>query len=408
MRIRQRFMGFFAAQAIVAALASLVFAFGAIVTEGTRADREIGQFRSPGRDSPAARARDTGLPDGERLAAALEDADRLRADAAAARMFRAQSAIEAAIRIGTFSLAWALLAAFVFAIASRAFTRNLDALAEGALRAGSDRSFRFPPLRDREFAQVAVTFNDMLELMAAQETRLAEASRLEGWSEVASFLFHQLKTPLSSIELAAHNVSLAVDRAREGRLDEATARELESASALAATVECRRIRGLLDRFKDLAGLSLGPSLPVQVEELVHAIGGRVMQDRATIDYAGKCPPIAGDRRMLEEALLNLVVNAMEACASPPARVSIRGQREGAWVDIDISDGNGPVDPLLIARAGRERFSTKREGTGLGLLFVRRVAALHGGSFEAFAAPDGGFVARLHLPAIINTGEGVST
>ncbi len=401
-------MGFFAAQAIVAALASLVFAFGAIVTEGTRADRELGPSGSPGQDSPAIRARDAGLPEGERLAAALEDAGRLRADAAATRMFRSQAAIEAAIRIGTFSLAWAILAAFVFAIASRAFTRNLDALAEGALRAGSDRSFRFPPLRDREFAQVAGTFNDMLALISAQEIRLAEASRLEGWSEVASFLFHQLKTPLSSIELAAHNVSLAVGRTREGTLDEVSARELESSSALAAIAECRRIRSLLDRFKDLAGLALGPALPVQMEDLVYAIRCRIMPDSASIDFAGMCPPIAGDRRMLEEALLNLVVNALEACAVPPAHVSIRGKAEGTWVVIDISDENGPIDPLLIARAGKERFSTKREGTGLGLLFVRRVAALHGGSFEAFAAPDGGFVARLRLPAIGNIGKGVPT
>jgi two-component system osmolarity sensor histidine kinase EnvZ len=73
--------------------------------------------------------------------------------------------------------------------------------------------------------------------------------------------------------------------------------------------------------------------------------------------------------------------------------------------LEISDANGPVDPRVFERSGKGRFSTKPEGTGLGLLFVRRVAALHGGSLELFAGADGGFRARLRLPRAPSAGGG---
>ena len=81
-------------------------------------------------------------------------------------------------------------------------------------------------------------------------------------------------------------------------------------------------------------------------------------------------------------------NAAEACATPPGRVIVGvGQRNGR-VTVTFQDENGPCTPGIVDRLGTERFTTKREGTGFGLLFVRRVAALHGGKLAFFAAESG--------------------
>jgi signal transduction histidine kinase len=398
MRLRSRFLLLFVAQSLVVAAVSVAVAFKAMGVEQSRAEAELGVSREE-----LGAARDHSLPDAERLRSALAALERERAISAAARLYRSHAVVEAARTIGLFAAASTAAAALLFALASRPLTRRLDELASGAAAASTDRLFRFKRAADPEFGPAFASFNAMLDTIAEQESRLGEAARLDGWREVSSFLFHQLRSPLSALELASRNVSLAASGASDGSIEEGRALGICAGSARSAAAECVRVRALLDRFRDLSGLSLGPPEALDPEALVRACVGRLRPGRAELHVEGPAGAVApasiqGDRRMLEEALMNLVNNSVEACPSPPARILARIYRERDRVLIEISDSNGPVDPSLPARAGRDRFSTKAEGTGLGLLFVRRVAALHGGSFEAFLTAEGGFGARLALPS----------
>lgn len=409
MKTRGRFLLLFALLALLTALASAVFAYRAIGGAEARAEEEYGP--GPGL---SARALDRSLPEAERLGAALADAQALRARAAALRLGRAQAALEAAVSIGVFSLLWAGVAALLFGLGSRALTRRLDLLAEGAREARRHRDFRFRPSADREFGPVFATFNETFDRLAEQEERLAEAARLDGWREVSSFLFHQLKTPLSSIELGLRNLELgaaaalaqASAEAAEGPPHEGkggvaasvpVALEELRGRAASAAEECLRIRILLERFRSLAGLSLAPFEGLCPSELVAALRSRFPSDRARVLLEGSDEGFPADRRMVEEAFLNLLVNAAEACPLPPALLRIETGREPGLLVFRVSDGNGAVDPRLFEFAGKGRHSTKAEGTGLGLLFVRRVLALHGGSFSCFPGEDGGFCLRLAFP-----------
>jgi len=165
MKIRGKFLALFAAQALAAAVVSVLFAFGAIIGEDAKAEAELGPIPREAAVS-ANRAMDSSLPEAERLVSALKYAEVLRAQVAAARVYRSQSAIEAAIRIGGFSLVWASLAALAFALVSRGFTRRLDELAAGAVRVSTDRSFRLPAVPGREFGPVFMAVNVMLDRLA--------------------------------------------------------------------------------------------------------------------------------------------------------------------------------------------------------------------------------------------------
>ena len=141
-----------------------------------------------------------------------------------------------------------------------------------------------------------------------------------------------------------------------------------------------------------------PAERTDPRELVRSCAARLIPGKANISF----PVDAGfdlivDRRLMEEAIMNIVMNSIEACAAPPASIRFETTRSVRGLELTVRDGNGPVDPSLIARLGRERFSTKREGTGLGLLFVRRALVLHEGIFEILPPGDGGFGVRLVLP-----------
>jgi len=396
MRTRARFVLLFALLCALAGASSIVAAYRAMGGELGRAEAELGA-PAAGEGLAEARARDPALPAEERALQALAALDELRAAEAAAGLFRSQALVEAARRVGASVLAWTAAAALLFALASRPLARRLGELAAGALRASADRSFRFAPAEDPEFGPAFAAFNAMLDTIAEQETRLGEAARLEGWREVSSFLFHQLRSPLSALELASRNVSLACGKAAAGELDGERALESCASSASSASLECARAKALLERFKLMAGLSLGPPEALRASELAAACGRRLRPEEAALSFEGPDASLTGDRRMLEEALMNLIRNSAEACPAPPGRVLARARRAGGRVALEVSDGNGPVDPALPRRLGRERVSTKPEGTGLGLLFARRVAVLHGGELRVELGPDGGLVVAICLP-----------
>ncbi|MFA6508105.1 MAG: ATP-binding protein [Treponemataceae bacterium] len=397
MKIRTRFALLFAFQAVVLAGLSIAFVFSAIAGGNARAENE---FVSVSRriEENIQLAGAASASDRTRLDAALAAIESLRAKEAAGRLFRSQAIVDSVASVGLFVLGMSIASILLVSMAARPLTRRLEELSKGASRVSADRLFRFPVLSEGEFAPVFGSFNTMLNLIAAQELRLIEASRLEGWKEVSSFLFHQLRTPLSALDLAGRNVETVLTRVSEGTITEREALNIVQGRALAIRTETERIGNLLDRFKQLAGLTLQAPGDFTASELSAACSLRIPKSRGSIMFSGDSEAtIHADRRLAEEALMNLLVNATEACTTPPALIRVTARRTDAGTELSVTDDNGRVDEAVIERLGKERFSTKTNGTGLGLLFVTRIAALHGGSLTIDRTEDGGFQARLLLP-----------
>jgi heavy metal sensor kinase len=268
--------------------------------------------------------------------------------------------------------------------------RPVEAMRRRAAEISSDRADRrlpLPPARD-EIRRLGETLNDMLDRLEeglARERRfVADAS-------------HELRTPLASLRT---ELELALRRPRSHE-------ELEIALR-SATEEVERLVRLAEDLLVLARADDG-RLPLSldrhtVREVLDAVAGRFdTQARA----AGRELQVSardgvaftGDRVRLEQALGNLVDNALRHGSGP---VRLAGEVENGTVALRVTDRGGGFPPDFLPHA-LERFSRADVaraggGAGLGLAIVDAIARAHGGSAAAANAPEGGAEVTLTIPA----------
>jgi len=193
----------------------------------------------------------------------------------------------------------------------------------------------------------------------------------------------------------------------ESKLDECGGLALAAELLCDATEGAARIRDLVRDLLSLARVSERATAPLAISDVLEqtlrlvsrSLGARaelVRDFRATRE-------ICGDRARLGQVFLNLLQNAIDACASLPGRahrITVRTLDRADGVRVEIADTGPGIPGELAERIFAPFFTTKPqgEGTGLGLYLSRRIIAEHGGTLELVRAPDGGTVFRVDLPA----------
>lgn len=252
------------------------------------------------------------------------------------------------------------------------------------------------------------------ELLAA-EAMLTNLVRRATVSALTTGLSHELNQPLA----AAGNYIAAV-RQLLGSGHGAMApeqREAMAGQALeGAAAQVRRAGDIIRRLRDFMKgqpLATQPEDPATVaREAVRLVNAALPEARAIavrFDLPDGLPPVAMDRVQVQQVLLNLLRNAMEALATPPegaaaewqpevrlsARITAPDAQGTTWLAFSVTD-NGPGLPDAVAAGGFEPLRTsKPEGMGLGLAICRDIARAHGGTLRAEPAP-GGHGARMVL------------
>ncbi len=292
-----------------------------------------------------------------------------------------------------------LLGAFV----ARRMTANLDRLIEGAQAAArGDLHHRVSMRSKDEIGELARSFNAMMEDLETSKERLVMAERIAAWQEIARRLAHEIKNPLTPIQMSVETMRKCKKK-QHPSFD-----EIFEESTVTILEETARLKRIVGEFAEFARMPKPMLMPIDLSEAVTNCLG-LYQGTTPIkrDLSDSLPPILADRDQLSQMLLNLLENARDAIESrspddsaAPGRITIstRANERSDRVEIVIED-NGPGIPDNVKdKLFTPYFTTKQGGTGLGLAIVHRMVSDHGGRISITDAVGGGARFQLEFPA----------
>ena len=219
---------------------------------------------------------------------------------------------------------------------------------------------------------IVIVFDDVSPLIRAQ--------RVAAWREVARRLAHEIKNPLTPIQLSAERLQRHFAGAPEAT------RALVDECATAIVTEVEALKGLVDEFSQFARMPAPRATPTDLHGLLDdalALYRGLFSDvEIRTHFADSLPRVSADPEQIRRVIINIVDNAIEAVERRGA-IDIETQHDAghSLVRIVVAD-NGPGIPA----AERDKlflpyYSTKQRGSGLGLAIVRRIVAEHGGSID---------------------------
>lgn len=261
------------------------------------------------------------------------------------------------------------------------------------------------------------------DLSRASQERLQATARLATVGEMASLLSHELNQPLAAIASYATGSLNLLHHQGDPRspmehddlpdLRQALRRIGEQAERAGKVI--RSVHDFVRRRDQVREAVEAQALLNDIMPLVH-LQARKLGVRVTVDIDEAVPDILCDRVMIEQVLLNLARNAMQAMDNPAIRerplvfrvrraASAEGNR---WIEFSVADAGAGIPESVARQLFTPFYTTKAEGMGLGLSLCRTVVEQHGGYLDFFANSPTGTVFRFTLPAATNrSGLGAS-
>jgi signal transduction histidine kinase len=228
------------------------------------------------------------------------------------------------------------------------------------------------------------------ELVHAREL-LARADRLSALGMLAASLAHEIRNPLVSVRTF---IQLLPERLADEEF-RTTFRDL-------ALGEVERIATLLSdllAFSRPTPAQLEPTdLNELVRQLLRLLEPEARRDDVEVGFSADptLPAVVVDDARLKQVLLNVILNAIQACPAR-GRVEIATRHQGEWCVVAVSDTGPGIADDHLTRIFDPFFSTKQAGSGLGLFIAQQIVTQHGGSIHAAARPEGGALFSIHLP-----------
>jgi signal transduction histidine kinase len=268
-------------------------------------------------------------------------------------------------------------------------TRATRRLARGDLDA------RVAATSSDELRRLVEDFNSMAADLQRQRGELERTHRLEAWAEMARQVAHEIKNPLTPIQLnAEHLRRVHADRGEplSPVLQECVATILQQVTLL---------RQIASEFSSFASSPTARRTPVDVAPLLRdiidpyrtALDDRIRFD---VDLSPAIPPVHVDRTLIGRALTNIIENALHAMPGTGA-LHVRADHQDRQVRIAVADTGAGMDAEALSRAFEPYFSTKATGTGLGLPIAKRNVELNGGTIVVRSERGHGTLVEITLP-----------
>ncbi len=263
--------------------------------------------------------------------------------------------------------------------------------------ARGDLDARIAATSSDEFRRLVEDFNRMAADLQRQRRELERTQRLEAWAEMARQVAHEIKNPLTPIQLSAEHVRrVNQDRGRplSPALDECVTAILS---------QVRLLRQIASEFSNFASSPIAKLEPVDVAALIAEVMTPYragLSDRVGlhVDADPDLPRVRLDRTLFARALTNIVENALHAMpgGGTLAVTSRQSSVASHGVQVEITDSGVGMDDDAVARIFEPYFSTKATGTGLGLTIAKRNIELNGGTIAVRSTKGVGTTVTIEL------------
>jgi PAS domain S-box-containing protein len=275
---------------------------------------------------------------------------------------------------------------------------------DGSVRWISDRGF---PVRDAkgEVYRLAGIAEDITESKQAEQAlqesqaALARVARIVAMGELTASIAHEINQPLAAVAMNA-SASMHWLAAQPPNLDEAR-------KAVASAVrEANRASEVIARVRALLRKASPQMVPLDVNDVIREVLALVHSEltrggvTAKTKLAAGLPAVLGDRVQLQQVILNLIMNAIDAMSTisdRPRTLLIKSAKDAEGVLIQVQDSGKGLDPENSDRMFESFFSTKPEGIGIGLSISSSIVEAHGGSLSAKPGASYGATFEFTLP-----------
>ena len=248
-----------------------------------------------------------------------------------------------------------------------------------------------------ELRRLVDDFNSMAEELKSQRDELKRTQRLAAWAEMARQVAHEIKNPLTPIQLSAEHLR----RVHIDRGEPMTPVLQQCVDSILSQVKLlRQISSEFSAFASsptvrVADVDLGELVTEMVAPYLAGLPDRI---EMSLDVEPRLPRVRVDRTLLGRSITNLIENALHAMPNG-GRIDVTVRAAAAGVVLAVADTGVGMDQEALERAFEPYFSTKATGTGLGLPIARRNVELNGGRIAVDSARGRGTTVTVTLPAI---------
>lgn len=229
-------------------------------------------------------------------------------------------------------------------------------------------------------------------------TTMVQAQRDAAWGEVARRLAHEIKNPLTPIQLSAerleHKLSSKLEKADAEMLQRATNTIVSQVGAM---------KTMVNAFSEYARAPAAAMEEIDFNGLIKDVLGLYESSGAHIEARldPVLPSLLGDPTLLRQVLHNLLKNAQDALGGrPQPHINISTVTKGAEIKLCVQDNGEGFAKEIMARAFEPYMTTKPHGTGLGLAIVKKIVEEHKGNIKIENSTQGGAVVTVTLPALV--------
>ncbi|MFO0722281.1 MAG: ATP-binding protein [Myxococcota bacterium] len=310
----------------------------------------------------------------------------------ASQTIQREQTTEYALRV-SFVLLLALFAGYALA---RRVTKRVARLAQATERvAKGDLEFVIEPAGRDEITELTEAFNTMITEVKGARERIVFLEKVSGWQEFARRLAHEIKNPLTPIQLAIQELR------RRTPEDRPEFKKFVDDAADMVEEEIASLTRLVDEFSQFARLpEVVPEeveLKAYLEEFLAAYNR--FEPEATVDLKMPAEPVQAsiDRVLMRRVLANLATNAIQAAGAGKAQLTIALSSTEQAAELRIEDNGPGVPDDMAGKIFEPYFTTKAEGTGLGLAIVKKIVLQHGGTIALGRSAAGGASFTIVLP-----------